>query len=90
MSPKAEHELARAHVETVREDLGGERERDAVNALFYAAEAAVVALADVHGIETNFRMPRSSSPPVPGALGKKEERHSILAPSAVGATSTTA
>ena len=31
--------------ETAREDLGGGREKDAVNALFYAAEAAVVALA---------------------------------------------
>jgi uncharacterized protein (UPF0332 family) len=29
-----------------------ERVNDAVNALFYAAEAAVVALADQHGIDT--------------------------------------
>ncbi len=55
MSPKAKHRLAREHLETARADLGGGREKDAVNALFYAAEAAVVALADVHGIETRKR-----------------------------------
>ncbi len=53
MSPKPKRELAREHLETAREDLGGGREKDAVNALFYAAEAAVVALADAHGIETS-------------------------------------
>ncbi len=52
MSPKPKRELAREHLETAREDLAGGREKDAVNALFYAAEAAVVALAEAHGIET--------------------------------------
>lgn len=52
MSPKAKHQLAREHLETARDDLDGAREKDAVNALFYAAEAAVVALSDAHGIDT--------------------------------------
>lgn len=52
MSPKAKKELAREHLETARDDLSGGREKDAINALFYAAEAAVVALADAHGIDT--------------------------------------
>lgn len=52
MSPKAKRELAREHLETAREDLNEGHDKDAVNALFYAAEAAVVALADHHGIDT--------------------------------------
>lgn len=52
MSPKAKKELAREHLETARDDLSGGREKDAINALFYAAEAAVVALADTYGIDT--------------------------------------
>ena len=52
MSPKPKRELAREHLETAREDLDRQHEKDAVNALFYAAEAAVVALADAHGIDT--------------------------------------
>ncbi len=55
MSPKAKKELAREHLETAREDISGGREKDAINALFYAAEAAVVALADTHGIDTPRR-----------------------------------
>jgi uncharacterized protein (UPF0332 family) len=52
VSPKAKHELVRDHLDTARDDLSGGREKDAVNALFYAAEAAAVALADSHGIDT--------------------------------------
>lgn len=52
MSPKPKHQLAREHLETARADLQGARDKDAVNALFYAAEAAVVALSDAHGIDT--------------------------------------
>ncbi len=49
MSPKAKRELAREHLETARDDISGGREKEAVNAFFYAAEAAVVAIADAHG-----------------------------------------
>lgn len=35
-----------------REDLDGGRMGDALNALFYASEAAVVALAEANGIDT--------------------------------------
>lgn len=52
VSPKDKRELGREHLETARDDFDGGRQKDAVNALFYAAEAAVVALADAHGIET--------------------------------------
>jgi uncharacterized protein (UPF0332 family) len=52
VSPKAKHELAREHLESARQDLDDDREKDAINALFYAAEAAIVALADRHDVET--------------------------------------
>lgn len=52
MSPKAKHELAREHLETARQDIAGGDEKEAINALFYAAEAAVVAIADAHGVDT--------------------------------------
>lgn len=55
MCPKVKHQLAREHLETARGDLEGAREKDAVNALFYAAEAAVVALSDAHDIDTKQR-----------------------------------
>lgn len=42
MSPKSKRELARQHLETARADLDGERYGDALNAMFHAAEAAVV------------------------------------------------
>jgi hypothetical protein len=45
VSPKPNASSRGSTFETAREDLGGGREKDAVNALFYAAEAAVVALA---------------------------------------------
>lgn len=43
---------SRESISTAREDLDAGREKDAINALFYAAEAAAVALADAHGIDT--------------------------------------
>jgi uncharacterized protein (UPF0332 family) len=52
VSPKPKDELAREHADSAREDLEAGREKDAVNAMFYAAEAAVVSLADQHGIDT--------------------------------------
>jgi hypothetical protein len=55
MSPKAKRELAREHLESAREALDGGRDKEALNALFYAAEAAIVALAEQHGLETRMR-----------------------------------
>ncbi|HYI99223.1 MAG TPA: HEPN domain-containing protein [Thermoleophilaceae bacterium] len=55
MSPKPKKDLAREHIQTALEDYERGSENDAVNALFYAAEAAVVALADYHGINTQQR-----------------------------------
>lgn len=52
MSPKAKSELAREHLETARNDIAAGSGKEAINALFYAAEAAVVALADIHGVDT--------------------------------------
>jgi uncharacterized protein (UPF0332 family) len=52
MSPKAKDVLARDHLEVARDDLDGGRLGEALNALFYAAEAAVVALAQENGIDT--------------------------------------
>lgn len=52
MSPKSKRELAREHLETAREDIDGGRDKDAINALFYAAEAAALAVAETHGIDT--------------------------------------
>lgn len=52
MSPRSKAELAHDHLEAARDDLDGERTGDAINALFYAGEAAVVALAETHGIDT--------------------------------------
>lgn len=52
MSPKDKRELAREHLDDARAAIKGERLKDAVNALFYAGEAAVVAVAEHHGIDT--------------------------------------
>lgn len=52
MSPKDKRQLAREHLEAAQGAVVDERVNDAVNALFYAAEAAVVALADQHDIDT--------------------------------------
>jgi hypothetical protein len=56
--PRPKHEVARDHFELALSDIGEGDERGAVSALFYAAEAAVVAIADVHAVETkrNHRM----------------------------------
>jgi uncharacterized protein (UPF0332 family) len=52
MSPKEKSVLAREHLEVAREDLDDGRVGQALNALFYSAEAAVVALAEINGIDT--------------------------------------
>lgn len=52
MSPKSKQELARQHLQTAGDDLAGKRYGDALNAMFHAAEAAAVWLADRHGIDT--------------------------------------
>lgn len=52
MAPKAKRDLAKEHLKGARQNLAAGDERDAINALFYAAEAAVVALADEAGLAT--------------------------------------
>ena len=52
MSPKSKLELARQHLETARHDLADDRKGEAINALFYAAEAAIDFLAETHSIDT--------------------------------------
>lgn len=52
MSPKDKRQLAREHLEAAQTAVDEGRVNEAVNALFYASEAAVVALADEHGIDT--------------------------------------
>lgn len=52
MSPKRKHELAREHLNDARSAIDEERLKDAVNALFYGGEAAVVSLADHYAIDT--------------------------------------
>ncbi|MHB8242356.1 MAG: HEPN domain-containing protein [Solirubrobacteraceae bacterium] len=52
MSPKDKRQLAREHLHAAKAAARDERLNDAVNALFYAAEAAVVALADQYDIDT--------------------------------------
>lgn len=53
--PEGQERPEREHLETARDDLSGAREKDAINALFYAAEAAIVALAEAHDIDTQKR-----------------------------------
>jgi uncharacterized protein (UPF0332 family) len=55
MSPKNKRQLAREHLQDGLAAVEDERLKDAVNALFYAAEAAVVALAEHHEIDTKKR-----------------------------------
>lgn len=50
--PKKKHELAREHLDDARTAIDEERPKDAVNALFYGGEAAVVSLADHYAIDT--------------------------------------
>jgi uncharacterized protein (UPF0332 family) len=52
VSPKDKRKLAREHLEAAQTAVTDERSNDAVNALFYAGEAAVVALAEQEGIAT--------------------------------------
>lgn len=52
MAPKKKHELAREHLDDARTAIDEERTKDAVNALFYGGEAAVVSLADHYEIDT--------------------------------------
>jgi uncharacterized protein (UPF0332 family) len=52
MSPKDKRLLAREHLDAAQNAVMAERLNDAVNALFYAGEAAVVALADQNEIDT--------------------------------------
>ncbi len=52
MSPKDKGQLAHEHLHVAQAAIEEGRLNEAVNALFYAAEAAVVALADEHGIDT--------------------------------------
>jgi uncharacterized protein (UPF0332 family) len=63
VSPKSKANLARDHLEVARDDLDGARMGDALNALFYASEAAVVALAEANGIDTkkNHRLKASAA-----------------------------
>jgi uncharacterized protein (UPF0332 family) len=52
VSPKGKRELAREHLADAQAAREEERLKDAVNALFYAGEAAVVALAEHNEIDT--------------------------------------
>lgn len=52
MSPKAKHELAREHLERALPAVAVEDYTEAVTWLFAALEAAVVAVAERHGIDT--------------------------------------
>jgi uncharacterized protein (UPF0332 family) len=52
VSPKDKRQLAREHLEVAETAVADERMNEAVNALFYAGEAAVVVLAEQHGIDT--------------------------------------
>lgn len=58
MVPRPKHELARAHLELARLDIAGEDQLGAISALFYAGEAAITAIAELHSIDTkrNHRM----------------------------------
>ena len=55
MSPKDKRQLAREHLVDGLAAVDEDRAKDAVNALFYAAEAAVVAIAERHKIDTRKR-----------------------------------
>lgn len=52
MTPKPKHQLAREHLDRALGHIEDDDDQDALNALFYAAEAAVVSLAVSHGIDT--------------------------------------
>ncbi len=73
MSPKSKDELARDHLDTARADLDGGDVKGAVNALFYAAEAALVFIADAHGIATEQSHPKKA------AAAEKLHKSGVLA-----------
>jgi len=52
VSPKDKRQLAREHLDDAEAAVSEDRLKDAVNALFYAAEAATVAVAERSGIDT--------------------------------------
>jgi uncharacterized protein (UPF0332 family) len=52
MSPKDKGQLAHEHLHVAQAAVEEGRLNEAVNALFYASEAAVVALANEHGLDT--------------------------------------
>jgi hypothetical protein len=51
VSPKDKHQLAREHLQAAQSAVGEECPDDAINALFYAGEAAVLAAADQNGVD---------------------------------------
>jgi len=51
MAGKPKHVLAREHLDSALHDIENGDERGAVNALFCAAEAAVVAVAEAEGLD---------------------------------------
>ena len=58
VASRPKHEIAREHLELGLGDIEKGDDRGAVSALFYAAEAAIVAVAEAHGVDTkrNHRM----------------------------------
>lgn len=61
MSPKDKRQLAREHLQAAQIAVEEDRLNDAINALFYAGEAAVVVLADQNEIDTRARNPNSTA-----------------------------
>ncbi len=55
MSPRAKHELAREHLSTAQRELDGGAFVPEIMFLHLAAEAAVVAVAEIEGIDTRRR-----------------------------------
>jgi uncharacterized protein (UPF0332 family) len=74
MSPKDKRKLAQEHLDDAEAAASEDRLKDAVNALFYAAEAAVVALAERSGIDTRrqhqLKADAASEMHERGALGR--------------------
>jgi hypothetical protein len=52
VSPKAKHELAREHLDRGLQGVAGGDATEAVTWLFLALEAAIVAVAEHHGVDT--------------------------------------
>jgi len=74
MSPKDKRRLAREHLDDAETAASEDRLKDAVNALFYSAEAAVVALAERNSIDTRrqhqLKADAASEMHRTGALGR--------------------